>query len=55
MADSLVPQLNVFLGLETFGMLGKLVPPDGNWTSLEKETGPDGSGRNSTVFDVNRK
>ena len=35
--------------------VGKPVPPDGNQTSMEKETGPDGSRRNLTGSSVNQK
>ena len=43
------------VNFDWFVDVGKLVPPDGNRTSLEKETGPDGSGRNPAGFGVNQK
>ena len=33
--------------------VGELVPPDGSRLSLDKETGPNGSGRNPGGFGVN--
>ena len=36
-------------------LVGKSIPPDGNQTSLEKETRPDGSGRNPAESGVHQK